>query len=148
MSEQEVNEYESDNLTSHPVQCKQCRRLIGFKDKKPYDVKFISDNTYKITDVAHWNTCPVKIRERIEEHCAWCQLIDRKVSIISIRGLFGYETCMKHGYKNEEFQYRGHTLKRTTNSLELMYQDAIRQRKRKLKRSERPRGNEGIEGFL
>jgi hypothetical protein len=126
MSESD-DEYDGvGDYTARPATCSACSKQIGFKNRRPYDVKFVSENVYRITDSPHNATCPVKIRERIKSHCPFCQFEEGR-SILSIRGLFGYETCEKH---------------------EEIYNENMKRKKRLARRSLKPQGNEGMEVFL
>lgn len=144
----EADEFEgAGTFIASPVGCRDCGRPIGFKDMKPYDVKYVSENVYRLTNIQHWNSCPVKIKQRIEEHCAFCQF-EKGTPIAIVSYLFDYETCLKHSDKNEDFQYHGRTYKRTIQSLRSIHQDSVREKRRREKKAEKPRGVQGIEDFL
>jgi hypothetical protein len=143
------DEYDGEGaFITRPALCKQCGREIGFRDKKPYDVRFVSDGVYRLTNAPHNQTCPVRVKQRIHDHCMWCKFIDDGDSILNVRALFGYETCEKHSDKNAEFQYHGKTYKYIPESLYAIYREAIRENKRRAKRAEKPRGNDDLSVFL
>lgn len=137
----------ASNFVANVNACRQCGREIAFKDKKPFDAKYVSDGVYRILNTPHWETCPVRIKQRMEANCSWCQF-DKGVPILKLKRLFGYEVCEKHGDKTAEIQYRGKTYKRTRDSLKAMYHDADVERRRVERKTKKASDEMGIEVFL
>jgi hypothetical protein len=129
------------------TQCSQCGREIGFKANKPHDVKYITDGVYKLLPSLHFETCPVRIRQRMEANCVWCQF-EKKAPVAQIRRLIGYETCDRHSDKTEEFQYRGKTYTRTIDSLKTILHDKDVEKRRRIRKSQKPENMAAIEVFL
>jgi hypothetical protein len=135
------------NFVSSTTQCALCGREIGFKDNKPYDAKYVSDGVYKLLPSLHFETCPVRIKRRMESNCAWCQF-ERGVSILKLHHLFQYEKCDRHSDASDEFSYLGKTYKRTNDALRAIFHDAVVMKRRRERKSRKPDGVAEIGAFL
>jgi len=137
------------SFTTHPATCSECGRPIAFKqgNKRPLDVIGNGSEFFQITDVSHFDSCPTKIRKRLEERCAFCQL-DAGKDILSIGNLIDYMKCQSHSNEKVEISYRGKSLPMNSKTLHLMHDDALKTRKRKEKAKESGIGNEPMDVFL
>ena len=135
-------------------ECKDCRKLILWNEKMHtyVDARHLGDEIVPVVApggkyISHKETCPVKIKQRIHDNCAWCLLEDGR-NILTIRSKFEFMKCERHDNEQEDVQYRGKTYKRTNETLRLMYWEATKEKKRVERKAKKGEGTAPIEGFL
>ena len=135
------------------TECKYCHRLIIWNDGQHayVNARHFGDEVIPQTIdgnlIRHNDTCPTRIKERIERHCIWCRL-ENGEDIIRLRSLFDYMKCDKHADENIDVQYRGQTLKRNRTTLALMYKDAISETRRRERRIKKAAGSMSLDSLL